>query len=153
MGLFGKSKKKPPRKAKAAPKGKAKAGQAAPKRAKKKPADKAAAEGECWLYQGDKEAMIRAALANVGNPLPEDAPFPGGSPAPAAPSRPSASSPKPFVPLVPPEVGGNQERTKLIEQALLIRRAKQDVMADIDDETRERFSQAVMKKMTPKKTK
>jgi len=55
--------------------------------------------------------------------------------------------------LVPPEVGGNQERTKLIEQALLIRRAKQDVMADIDDETRERFSQAVMKKMTPKKTK
>ena len=80
MGLFGKSKKKPPRKAKAAPKGKAKAGQAAPKRAKKKPADKAAAEGESWLYQGDKEAMIRAALANVGNPLPRMRLFPAVPP-------------------------------------------------------------------------
>jgi len=57
------------------------------------------------------------------------------------------------VPLVPPEAGRSPERTKLIEQALLIRRAKQDVMADIDDETRERFSQAVMTKMTPKKKK
>jgi len=100
--------------------------------------------------------MIRAALATVGNPLPEDAPFPdtqAARPAPSPPVRSPSSSAAPFVPLVPSDAGRSPERTKLIEQALLIRRAKQDVMADIDDETRERFSQAVMTKMTPKKKK
>ena len=168
MGLFGKSKKKPQPKGKAAPKAKAalkvkvKAKQVSAKPAKKTPTGKGASGAggdESWLYQGDKEAMIRAALANVGNPLPEDTPFPdtqAARPAPSPPARPpssSSASAAPFVPLVPPEAGRSPERTKLIEQALLIRRAKQDVMADIDDETRERFSQAVMTKMTPKKKK